>query len=302
MILRLSDKKKMKKYILISFSVLFLAVTPVSANTKNIKIDVGGLKIDIHAPEGFHEVSSISPETRELAEIMTPPENRLLAVFISDEDLRKITNGEKADFNRYMLLQVYRKTENTNVSPEQFQKISSQIKEQQNTLLVNAKEYIDNHFDGVTEKLSKESDVFLQIKIGEQIPLGIFLDKQNALGFANLSKYMIEENGQQNTNVLTACSSVILIKDKLLFSYVYSNYKAQNDIIWAKSTSKEWVNSLLTANLTSRLNSSNQISSSSGIDLDKITRKVIGGTILGGLTAISIWLFRGMARIFKRKK
>ena len=80
----------MKQHTLIVFCYFLLAANPVSADTKSIMIDVGGLKFDIKAPVAFHEISSLSPETLQLAETMTPPTNRLLAFFVSEEDLGRI--------------------------------------------------------------------------------------------------------------------------------------------------------------------------------------------------------------------
>ena len=66
------------------------------------------------APAGFHEISQLSPANQKLAETMTPPKNRLLAVFVSEEsDLERITKEDIPELPRYMLLQVYRQLESS---------------------------------------------------------------------------------------------------------------------------------------------------------------------------------------------
>ena len=132
----------MKRYFQSLCLLLFLISNSVTADTKNIQVDIGGVKIDAQAPNGFHEVSSLSPETRKLAETMTPPNNRLLAVFVSEEDLGRIMKGKAPEFGRYMFLQTLRKLENRNISNRQFQQLAILIKEQQNTLLNQVKEKV----------------------------------------------------------------------------------------------------------------------------------------------------------------
>jgi hypothetical protein len=64
----------MKQIFIIFFYWLMLLGSIANAETQNIQIEVGGVKIDVQAPIGFHEISSLSPETRNLAETMTPPQ------------------------------------------------------------------------------------------------------------------------------------------------------------------------------------------------------------------------------------
>ena len=84
------------------FNLLCLVFIVISASaladTKNILVEIGGVRIDVQAPIRFHEISTLSPETRKLAETMTPSKNRLLAVFVSEDDLGRIMKGEAPQF------------------------------------------------------------------------------------------------------------------------------------------------------------------------------------------------------------
>ena len=274
----------MKQIFMIFFYWLMLLGSIANAETQNIQIEVGGVKIDVQAPIGFHEISSLSPETRNLAETMTPPSNRLLAIFVSEDDLGRIMKGEAPEFGRYMLLQVFRELENTNISNGQFRQLVAQIKEQQNTL-------------------SKEYELSQKMKIGEQVPLGVFFEQSNAIGFASMVKYQAEAEGEKLDYVVAGGTSFIRVKQKVLYAYVYGTYENQDDLNWVRSKSREWVDSLLTFNNTSTTSSGSTYRSLSSSEIgDKVISKGKGGAIGGILIASLIGVFQGAKRLFKKRK
>ena len=274
----------MKQIFMILFYWLMLLGSIANAETQNIQIEVGGVKIDVQAPIGFHEISSLSPETRNLAETMTPPSNRLLAIFVSEDDLGRIMKGEVPKFGRYMLLQVFRELENTNISNGQFRQLVAQIKAQQNTL-------------------PKEYELSQKMKIGEHVPLGVFFEQSNAIGFASLVKYQAEAEGEKLDYVVAGGTSFIRVKQKVLYAYVYGTYENQDDLNWVRSKSREWVNSLLTFNNTSTTSSGSTYRSSSSSEIgDKLISKGISGAIGGILIALLIGVFQGAKRLFKKRK
>ncbi|MCY4390060.1 MAG: hypothetical protein OXC18_23425 [Desulfurellaceae bacterium] len=284
-----------------SFWLLFLLTTnPAIADTKNVEVDIGGVKIDVKAPNGFYEISSLSSETRKIAETMTPPTNRLLAVFVSEEDLGRIVKGESPIFERYIFLQVFRRLEATTISNTDFQKLITHFKGQQNILFDENKDMVDSLLEGATKKMSKEYDFSLKMKLGENISLGIFLEQPNAFGAVNLVKYRVNAEGKELDSIVAGGISYVLTRGKLLYAYVYSVYETQDDVDWVRAKSKEWVNSLLASNETSTSDSAQSSSPITGIDWERIVSKGIVGAVVGGLLALIIGLFRRMKSSFKR--
>lgn len=74
----------------IVFLVLVIQPHQPIAGIQNLAIEVSGKALYVPAPVGFHEISQLSPETLKLAETMTPADNRLLAIFVSENDLGRI--------------------------------------------------------------------------------------------------------------------------------------------------------------------------------------------------------------------
>ncbi len=290
--------------IISSLCILIILIgNNANAYTQHLQVDVGGVKINVQAPVGFHEISELSPDTRKLAETMTPRNNRLLAVFVSEEDLGRIMKGDAPMLERYMFLQVLRKLENSKISNAQFQQVVSRVKEQQNLMHSKMKEIVSTFLESASEKISTEYERSLEMKIGEPVPLGVFIEKPNAIGFASMVKYQLEEEGEKLDHVVVGGSSIILARGKMLYAYVYSTYKDREDLNWVRLKSKEWVNSLLMSEIMSTTTGGSYDNTwASGIDWEQVISKAIGGGMAGGILVLIIGVFRGAQRLFIKKR
>lgn len=207
------------------------------ADTQNVTIDLGDRPVSIPAPEGFYEISQLSPKTRKLAEAVTLPDSRLLAVYVS----------ESPKFEKYIVLQTSRRLEQLDVSEVQFSQLVAQVK--QDALAKMIKEEVGPLVDDAAGKLSKEYGFPLKLEVGELVSLGVFMEKTDAVGFAVLQKNRVSANGQ--LDYLTVGGAAIMrVKGKILRAHVNSDYKSPKDAEWARSTLSTWVDQILATNLS----------------------------------------------------
>ena len=226
------------------YVILFALSLSVNADTGVVEVDVGGVRISVKAPNGYREIILVSPETRKILETFTPPSNRLLAGFVSEEDFDSIMKDEEPDFNRYILLQSNRNLENRDFSKAQFQILTNQLKEQQNTILQKEKSKVNKLLDDASKSLSDDFDTSVNIKMGEQITLGLFNDSSNSIGLITLARYAGEVGGDKFDYIMAGGVSFVLARGKLLYIYAFSRYENQNDIDWVKSKSRELTDTL----------------------------------------------------------
>lgn len=277
------------------------------ADTQNVTIDLGDRPVSIPAPAGFYEISQLSPKTRKLAEAVTLPDSRLLAVYVSEDDLGRIMRDESPKFGRYMVLQASRSLEHLNVSDALFSQLVAQVKQQQDTLAKKTKEEVGPLLDDSAGKLSKEYGFPLKLEVGELVSLGVFMEKSDAVGFAMLQNNRVSANGQ--FDYLTVGGAAIMrVKGKILRAHVNSDYKSPKDAEWARSTLSTWVDQILATNLSQEQSTQTPTPSFS------ITRSdwnsVIEEAIKGGIGVILLGLFAGLVIIivsalkmlFRKKK
>lgn len=279
----------------IGFSYMAIPAYQAIAGTQSVTIEVGGKTIHVPAPAGFHEISELSPYTRKLAEGMTPQNNRLLAVFVSESDLGRIMKGESPEFGRHMLLMVYRQLEHTDFSGAQFQQLVGQVKQEQEILLEKVKDKAGSLLDDALGKLSKDDGVSLKLKVGETVSLGVFIERNDTVGFASLTKCQVSAEGQQIDYLMASGISYIRVKGKILYAYVYGIYENQNDLEWVRTTSRKWVDQILTINVEQ---AAQQSENASGFDWEK----VIAAGIVGGLFALIAGGIQWLKKLIGRKK
>lgn len=279
----------------ILLSLLVIYAHQSIADTQSKRIEVGDKMVSIPAPAGFHEISELSPKVREFAESVTPPHHRLLAVFVSDDDFQRIAKGESPEMRKYMLLQVNRKLEHRSVSDTQFSQLVGQVKQEHHNLREKTKDTTDSWLSDASGKLSKEYGAIVDLAVGEPMPLGVFLEQNGAIGFAQLVKSRISIGGEQIDYLVIGGASLMKVRGKVLEAYVNSKYEAQNDVEWVRATSRTWIDQILATNLPQEPAAQTPTQSVS------ITRSdwnsMIGEAIKGGTGVIVLGLLVGLVSL-----
>jgi len=185
----------------------------------------------------------------QLAELTTYETNRLLAVYYSESDLGRILKNEEAELNKYMLVQTMESTVKKSFTKSQFQDFIEKGRNDQNKLWDQYKDKIVPWMEKSSENIANAQNfINFDMKIGQVVPLGIFYDVPEAFSFAQLVKITTSMDGVTNDSVLICGSSFILVNNKILFVYVYSNFNNQDDIDWVRNISKTWIKSIEISN------------------------------------------------------
>jgi hypothetical protein len=285
-----------------AWSTLLLLMTihahQLLAATQSTTIELGGKTIHAPAPSGFHEISELSPGTRELAETMTPATNHLLAVFVTEGDRGRILKGESPELSRYMFLQSPKDARPLDVSEAFFQQLAGEYKRQQAKL-----------FESVKAKIGLEIDKALgerygaSLRFGDQVPLGVFLDRPNVVGSAIFSKIQVSAAGSHRDELLVGAFSLMRVRERILFAYVYGRYGSQEDLEWVRSTSTAWVEQILHSNVSqapvwplgARRDVLGQATPGQSIG-SRLFSVAMQGAVSGGAIGLLLWIvirFRG---------
>lgn len=226
-------------------AIIAIALGPATAQAARTMVvsTLGNAVIRLPAPSGFADPSEDSPKLARLARTLTPPSNIAMALFLSRADIRQIGKG-RLKMDRYMMVQGYGKTQHQNISAQDFKKYKRVLTTQQESLSKKAVDGANKHFKNVQGDIEKITRSRVDIKIGEIVPLGIFHTDKYSIGMAMFTK--IRTQGKEETKIITATTA--LIKGKLVFLYVYSKYRSENDLRWAKRVAKQWLNQVKRAN------------------------------------------------------
>jgi hypothetical protein len=236
-------KRILYSWMITAIIAIALGSTTAQAAKTVVVATLGNAAIRLPAPNGFADPSEDSPTLARLARTLTPPSNIAMALFLSHTDIRQISKG-KLKMDRYMMVQVYGKTQYQNITAHDFKKFKQVLTTQQESLSKKAADGANKHFKNVQGNLEKITRSRVDIKIGEVVPLGIFHEDKYSIGMAMFTK--IKSQGKEKAKIITATTA--LIKGKLVFLYVYSRYRSKKDLNWAKRVAKQWLNQVKRAN------------------------------------------------------
>jgi len=200
----------------------------------------GGTPILIPTP--VSDMGEVGYDIRERMELFVPPVNRLLAAFLTTRDIAQFSNGGVPPaLTRYALVQVPRQAEYIDVRPADFAQVVAGIQQQFSgpdaELTAQAAE------EEMTRRL-KALNVDKAISLGKAVPLGTFFSKSDAFGFGIVSPVSVGNK----TITLAMGGAAVRVKMRVLFLYLYSEYKGQTTVDWLRNATEQWSSSLIAQN------------------------------------------------------
>jgi hypothetical protein len=130
------------------------------------------------------------------------------------------------------------------VSAADFKEVKDQVATSMDQILAEKKDEINARL----KKLAEEGQG-AEVELTEPMMLGTFLNQENAVCSAMMMKARSPDGkGGFNERVIACGMSIMRVKDKILYLYVYSHYTDEAALEWAKNTSKKWVADVLAAN------------------------------------------------------
>ena len=233
-------KKLIFNIFLISLGVVSTAQT---ANNKGQQVQsfiAGGVPIKVSAPDtGFVEVGSAN---RESVEIFVPPNNRLMCAFVLENDLPNLfKEGTENITANYALVEVPRRGENIDCEAGDFIQVTQSMEESLGSAIPSLMNESEDIFNNRLKSLGIQD---MKLKIGEPKQLGCFFSKQDAFGLGILMGY--EMGG--STVMMGATLIIMRVKKRLLFVYLYSEYKNDDTIKWLRKVGEKWSDEILKIN------------------------------------------------------
>ncbi len=239
----------MKSILRTALVLLVAQAQQALAGTQSVTVSVGGESILIPAPPGFHEISQLSPETRKDFEKAVPPENRLLAAFVSEDDLGRIMKGELLNARRYLMVEAHRELEHMTMTGSDFADMVAAVRRKKGAVSEETKTRVQRLTDQRTREVFGSDASAVQITAGEEVPLGVFVDKSDVIGYATISKSQVVVNGVKQDLVTTMGVCFVKVRSKYLYVVVTSRYDEPKDLEWLRATSSQWPDQIVAANV-----------------------------------------------------
>ena len=200
----------------------------------------GGIPIAIPPPTT--EMTEVGYDHRAIIEIFVPANNRLIAGFVLTQDLPKIT--QKSDglvMAQYALVEVPRRGEYMDCSASDFSKVTAGAREKFGDFISLSTKEVEEEFNRRLKSLDLNE---LKVGFGKTVQLGCLFSKQDAYGFGMITPVSIGGT----TSKMGLGAAIVRAKQRLLFVYLYAEYKSEDTVRWLRKATEDWADAILKAN------------------------------------------------------
>ena len=234
------------RHCLLIFALSAALLTAASADPlidKSWPSNVGPTRLSLPIPDGYEEATQVAPALRQFGERLAPPVNRVLAYFVSTDDVRALrASASGAEFKRYFLVETLRQAEQSDISPAEFSQAQTIIRDQYKHMLPDAAKAMKPQIDSLANELRESSGGKISgLKVGELRGLDIFIDDPQAISLLAVTKVTVQTQDTSTEVPMALALNTVLVGGKLVYLYVYTRYAGDRDLDWARAQSKVWL-------------------------------------------------------------
>lgn len=268
--------------------VVLLSLFAISFASAANPVDVGGVSIEIPTPTGF---ARVTPEMKGVVELQTsfvPPSNQQLIAFISQDDAPTALEGKIPSLAKRFNVQIAKKYASHSLTNAEFSDLKRLYKTEGERMIEQLKGQLSEFFANASKGVSQQLDTNVVISAGGVVPLPSHFENDRIFSASMLMKSDVKgESGDTYSEVISATTTIIHVKKRLLFLYAYGG---KDDLEWTRARSKELAEAIVASNPDA--GSASALSESphpSGIDWDRVILKSIGGAFIGLFAALIAW-------------
>jgi len=256
--------------------ILFLLPCRILANEA---IKVGDETLSIPIPQGFVRYDGINPKIDQMMQSLLPATNRSLMVIATQLDADRAKAGQPRNLGRFMNVQTARAVEDKTATLSDFAELSAELEKQSGPG--------GNLFAGAESEANRQiAKLGVGLKLGETRMLGVFEKTKQSLDFGIMAKIQFGSTSTLSETMI-AGASVVDVRGKVIFLYVYADYAGQADLTWVRSTVKAWRESIVAAN-------PGEIPSSH-FNWNSVFGKAVVGGIIGAVAGLIAMVFKKRA-------
>lgn len=223
-------------------NVLFLPVTVwgQSGSASTIPTYRAGLK-SIVIPAPTADLVETGSDYRVLLEPLAPINNRLIAAFVQSDDLAVIHSAGNALLNRYALVEVPRRAEFSDVSPEIFKQITDGMGQQFGAAVAAS---LKDQQDEINRRLKALETTPAEVTLEKPVQLGVLFCKPNACAFGMI----MPVTAKGTTTKMMAGILVLRVQHRVIFIYTYNRFENSDSVKWVSTTEEQWSDAILKSN------------------------------------------------------
>jgi hypothetical protein len=203
---------------------------------------VGDTRLALPVPAGFVEPSIVAPGFRTMGEQMTARTNRLLALFVAEDDLRAATERRAPEMRRYFMVQTLRAAEGQRIGAADFAQAKTLLREQYQQMLTALRPTIQGQIDQASQRFGEHVGLDrFALKLGELRALEVFDEQTQSISLLAMSLLSVSAGGKTVEVPVAMGTTTLVVKDKLVYFFAYARYESDADLEWLRQATREWL-------------------------------------------------------------
>ncbi len=198
--------------------------------------------MSIRIPSPTSEFREVGDDNRRFMEVFVPQNNRIISGFVLADDLSKFGKGGSEPIStRYAMVEVLRAAEYKDCGANDFKEFVVSLKKTLGDVVEPATKDAEEEFNRRMKSLDLAD---AHVSIEKPILLGPLFSNPSAYSFGMVTKY---SGGGVDVKMAVA-ATLLRVKNRLLFIYLYDEYKNNDTIMWLRRTAEEWSDGILKEN------------------------------------------------------
>jgi hypothetical protein len=198
---------------------------------------VGGVSLVLPAPAS--DLTEVGNDNRVLFEVTVPDMNRLVAAFVPSSNLAGLRTP-KNQLKQYALVEVSRRAEFLDVGLSDFNLLAGNLGKQMGSIADVHRQENEDLFN----RRMKAMNLNQKLTLGKPVMLGALFSKDNAAGFGMVEQVTVNGNSAK----MMVATVLLRVKNRVLFAYLFTEYKDEQTVNWSRKTSEQWADAILVAN------------------------------------------------------
>ena len=221
------------------FVVALLALLALRVQAQSNTFRAGLKSFTIPAPST--DLVEPGSDYRVLLEPLVTNTNRLVAGFVSPPDLNALRTTTGTTLSRYALVQVPRRAEFTDVSPAVFKQVVDSLAGQ---FGASFDATLKDQQDEVNRRIKDLGASTKAVTLDKPIQLGSFFNKPDAVSYGMVMPVTVDGIARK----VAMSMIVVRVQQRLLFLYVFDEYKDESSVQWVRTTGEHWADAILAGN------------------------------------------------------
>lgn len=222
---------------------LHASVSAQPASTWTTRI--GDVDIALPLPAGFSTLPNDGADLQALAASMAPSTNRVLALLVNQNDFALIAKKQPPKLGRYVLFETFVDLENATVAPASMVLVKDTLRTRFTTMMAQVTPEVRAQLEAAAGRgTARRGATDMALEAGDMAPIEFFEPGSDAITMISLNKVAASNTGTRRDVTLAAAFTTLLVKGKLIYFYVYSEYKSPADLAWVRSATMSWLASL----------------------------------------------------------